>query len=92
MQINLFATFRLNAGFKHLDLDLPAGVTIHQAVVEIATQHPILRKDWLDENDQIHAHVHIFLNGVDYATLPLGQDTPLQPTDSLDFFPPVAGG
>jgi sulfur-carrier protein len=92
MQANLYATFRLIAKTKTLTLDLPAGTTVLQAVDAILTHLPELRPHWLNQEGEMHAHVHGFINGKDIATLELGWQTPLQPEDVLDFFPPVAGG
>lgn len=92
MRVTLFANFREHAGVKSFDLDLPAQVTIQQAVEAIVQRYPALRRHWLNEAGEIHAHVHIFVNGEEYLTLPEAERTPLQPQDSLDFFPPVAGG
>ncbi len=92
MQVNLYATFRLIAKTKTLVLDLPAGTTVQQAVDVILAQLPELRSHWLNEDGDIHAHVHGFINGAEVPTLPLGWQTPLQPDAVLDFFPPVAGG
>lgn len=92
MHINLYATFRLAAGAKTIALDLPAGVTVRQAVQATVVLYPALRVHWLNEAGEIHAHVHCLLNGDDVASLPQGWQTPLAPDDTLDFFPPVAGG
>lgn len=92
MQVNLYATFRLIAGTHSLTLDLPEGSTVRQAVDEILARLPDLRPHWVNAQNEIHAHVHGFVNGKDVSTLPQGWDTPLQSGDVLDFFPPVAGG
>jgi molybdopterin synthase sulfur carrier subunit len=92
MQVNLYATFRLLAGVKSFSLDLPDGVNVTQAIQEIVHCHPVLRTHWLGEDGTLHAHVHVFVNGEDAATLPEGLDTKLHQEDTLDFFPPVAGG
>ena len=92
MIANLYATFRLHAGVKTLQLDLPGGTCVQDAVYEIVTRLPALRIDWLDDEGALHAHVHIFINGNDIAGMPDGLRTALQPEDVLDFFPPVAGG
>ena len=92
MQVNLYATFRILAGARRFDIELPAGTTLRQAVDAIVAACPALGNHWLDEHGEIHAHVHGLINGQDAATLPAGWDTPLEPTDVLDFFPPVAGG
>ena len=92
MQFNLYATFRLLAGKKTFAVDLPEGTTVRQAVHALVDQVPVLRTHWLDDTGDIHAHVHIFVNGHDVQNMTAGADTPLKPEDVLDFFPPVGGG
>lgn len=92
MQFNLYATFRLLAGVKTINLDLPGGTTVRQAVHAVVAERPVLRSHWLDDAGDIHAHVHIFINGHDVQNMELGEDTPLKQGDVLDFFPPVGGG
>jgi molybdopterin converting factor small subunit len=92
MQVNLYANFRLHAGVKTFYLDLPPGTNVYQAVLQIVSQYPPLRKDWLDENDCLNAHVHVFIDGSEVGSLPESLDTLLQPENVLDFFPPIAGG
>lgn len=92
MQFNLYATFRLLAGMKTLNLDLPAGTTVRQAVHAVVEHSPVLRLHWLDDAGEIHAHVHIFINGHDVQNMELKDQTPLNEGDVLDFFPPVGGG
>jgi molybdopterin synthase sulfur carrier subunit len=92
IKVRLFATFRLLAGIKSLELNLPAGATVQDAVLAIVGQIPALRPHWLDESDELHAHVHILLDGEDVMTLPDGLRSKLMADSVLDFFPPVAGG
>jgi molybdopterin synthase sulfur carrier subunit len=92
IKVRLFATFRLLAGIKSLDLDLPAGTSVQDAVLAIVEQIPLLRPHWLDESGELHAHVHILLDGEDVTTLPDGLQSQLMADSALDFFPPVVGG
>ncbi|HAL17058.1 MAG TPA: MoaD/ThiS family protein [Anaerolineaceae bacterium] len=92
MQINLYATFRLIAGQRTLDIQLAPGATARQAVIAVLEQAPDLRTHWVNEQGEIHAHVHGFINGNEIPTLERGWDTPLHPDDIMDFIPPVAGG
>jgi len=92
MKIQLYATFRLAAGVKTIRLDLPTGNDVSQALAAAVEVHPVLRLHWLNDSGEIHAHVHCLLNGNDVSSLPLQWQTPLQPEDTLDIFPPVAGG
>ncbi len=92
MQANLYATFRLLAGIKTVPVDLPEGSTISQAVGAVVEQYPVLRPHWFDADGEIHAHVHIFVDGEDAQNLAQGLQTPLKAGAVLDFFPPVGGG
>jgi sulfur-carrier protein len=92
MQVNLYATFRLQAGVRRFELELPTGTTLQNAIKAIVFHYPVLHQHWLDEDGSLYAHVHAFINGTDAGTLPDGLDTPLKTDDVLDFFPPVAGG
>ena len=92
IQVNLLATFRLHAGIKTFNLDLPENTSVRQAVAEIIRRYPALRADWLDEQGELHAHVHIIVDGEEVSTLPDGPETRLQANAVLEFFPPVAGG
>ena len=92
MQFNLYATFRLLAKVKTTSLDLPDGTTVREAVNALVAHYPVLRPHWLDKEGEIHAHVHIFVNGEDVLNMEQGVETSLQPEDVLDFFPPVGGG
>lgn len=92
MQFNLYATFRLLAKVKTISLDLPGGTTVREAVNALVSYYPVLRPHWLDKAGEIHAHVHIFINGEDVLNMEQGVETSLQPEDVLDFIPPVGGG
>jgi MoaD family protein len=92
MQINLYATFRLIAGCKSLTLDLPTGTPLRAAIDEILRQLPDLRRHWVTDEGEMHAHVHVLINGQEATTLEGGWMTPLKPDDVVDFIPPVAGG
>ena len=92
MQFNLFATFRLLAGVKSLEIDLPQGTTVRQAVHAVVEQQPVLRPHWLDDDGDVHAHVHIFVNGEDVQNMEGKLDSPLPAGAVIDFLPPVGGG
>jgi molybdopterin synthase sulfur carrier subunit len=92
IQVNLIATFKMIAGKNGLTLDLPEGKTVKDAVTAVLLKVPALRPHWLNDQGEIHAHVHIYLNGDDVNTLLDGMETVLKNNDELDFIPPVAGG
>ena len=42
-----------------MEIDLPEGTTIRQAVNAMVERCPALRPHWLDESGELHAHVHV---------------------------------
>lgn len=92
IKVNLYATFKLIAGQKKFTLLLPEQTTVQKAVMLFLESVPILRPHWLNQQDELHAHVHTFLNGIDISTLPSGLETRVTDGDTLEFIPPVAGG
>jgi molybdopterin converting factor small subunit len=92
IEVNLFATFKMIAGKKTISLNLPEETSIREVILLTLKQIPALKPHWMDQKGEIHGHVHIFLNGDDISTLPLGIDSKLSDQDTLDFIPPVAGG
>jgi molybdopterin synthase sulfur carrier subunit len=90
--VHLFATFKVIAGQKQCEISLPEDTTVIQAIHAIVEQVPVLKPHWINENGDLQAHVHVFLNGREIPTLPHGWDTILHSGDTVDFIPPVAGG
>ncbi|MEM5775909.1 MAG: ubiquitin-like small modifier protein 1 [Anaerolineaceae bacterium] len=92
MRINLYASFREHAGVKQFDLPVSSATTVHDAIHQIIRLYPALQNAWMDQNGELHAHVQVSLNQVDIFALPDGLSTPVQNSDTLDFFPPIHGG
>ena len=92
MQVNFYATFRPIVGGKTVEFDLPAGTTPARLLQAIIGAYPALQPQLLDENGMLFNHVHIFINGRDVQYLPQALETPLDPQDKVDIFPPVGGG
>ena len=63
MQVNLYATFRLIAGQRSLEINLPPGSTARQAVAAVLLAVPDLRAHWVNAEGELHAHVHALLTG-----------------------------
>lgn len=92
MQINFYATLRQVVGGKTVDLPIPEGSTISQLLEIVVEYYPGLRRELLDENEQLYGHVHVFINGRDAPHLDEGMDTVLQSGDTVNIFPAVGGG
>ncbi len=92
MKVNFYATLRQIVGQKTVELDLPEGTTAIQLVEAVMEQHPRMRPELVDENGDLHGHIHVFVNGRDAPFLENQMDTVVKPTDKIDIFPPVGGG
>lgn len=92
VKINFFATLRQITGQKTVELPLPPDVTVRQLVEEVVTHFPPMRPELLDEADELHRHVHVFVNGRDAPFLSEGMETIIKPTDTINIFPAVGGG
>ncbi|MEI8131288.1 MAG: ubiquitin-like small modifier protein 1 [Leptolinea sp.] len=90
--VNLFGTYRLEAGVKTFQLDVPARRTAGKAILEVLQNYPVLNKYWMTSAGELFPHVVVVLNGRDIYSLPDKLDTHLQVGDQLGFFPPLAGG
>jgi molybdopterin synthase sulfur carrier subunit len=92
MKINFYATYRQVVGGKTVDVPISDGITVRQLIDAIITRYPQLRTEMFDENGELYRSVHVFVNGRDAPLLANGLETVLQPDDSVNIFPPVAGG
>ncbi len=92
MNVNFYATFRTLVGQKTVYVDLPASSNLDQLVQTLLAQYPALASLMLDAEGKLQSHVHLFVNGRDFPFLPEALQTVLNEHDSIDIFPPVAGG
>jgi sulfur-carrier protein len=91
MDINFYATLRLITGKKTVPLDLPDGVTVREMLESCFELYPALRKELMC-GEELHGHVHVFVNGRDVPYLEKTLETQISATDKLDIFPAVGGG
>ena len=92
MNVNFYATLRLTAGAKAVDVPLPAGTTVRGLLDAVIERYPSMREDLFDESGALYPHVHVFINGRDAPYLEKALETVLEPTDSVDLFPAIGGG
>lgn len=92
MDVHFFATLRQITGQKTVKFDLAEGATIRDLVDAIINRFPPLRRELLNQNGELWPHVHVFINGRDAPFLADGLDTVLTTDDTVNIFPPVAGG
>src|SRR6266851_3919918 len=76
--VRLFASYREAAGVGHIELDLPLGAKVRDAIAEIAKRHPLIT-----EGRKV-----VIARNRDYVT----PDEPLADGDEVALIPPVSGG
>ncbi len=78
VNVRLFASYREAAGVGHIQLDLPPGATVKDAIHAILREHPLVA-----EGRQV-----VIARNRDYV----GVDEPLADGDEVALIPPVSGG
>ena len=78
MLVRLFASYREAAGVGRMELELPPGATVKDAIFKILKDHPLIA-----EGRQI-----VIAKNHDYVT----PDEPLADGDEVALIPPVSGG
>ncbi len=76
--VRLFASYREAAGVGRIDLELPAGATVRDAITEIARRHPLITE----------GRSVVIARNQEYV----GPDEPLADGDEVALIPPVSGG
>ncbi len=92
MQVKFYAALRQIVGSKMVQVQLDPGDTVRSVLMRLTGQFPELGRAVWDEAGHLTDYVHVFVNGREVKYLPDKLDTRLQETNSLDVFPPVAGG
>ena len=92
MEVNFFATLRQITGQKTVVFDLANNATVRDLVDAVVERFPPIRRELLNEEGELWPHVHVFINGRDTPYLQNGMETVLEPNDTVNIFPPVAGG
>ena len=92
MRISFYATLRKIVGQKHVELSLPEECTLHAVLAAVIEAYPDLREEVLDESGKLDRYIHLFVNGRSSKFLEAGMDTVVDGSQTVEFFPAVAGG
>lgn len=92
MKVNFFATLRDIAGGKVVEFDVDHGVTARELLDAIIQKFPLMKKELLNENGDMHGHVHFFINGRDVQFTDEKFQTKIMQEDTVNIFPAVGGG
>jgi molybdopterin synthase sulfur carrier subunit len=90
IEAKLYATLRAIAGGKSVTLERQPD-TVGAALEELSSRFPDLRAGLFDDDGAVRPFVAVMVNGRDIRHLE-SVDTPLEDGDTLDIFPPIAGG
>lgn len=86
MLARLHSTLRGHTGQRAVDLDLPDGATVRQALAALVEQVPALDGLLLDVRGEMQPTIMVFRSGRNVDLLD-GGDTTLQAGHVLDIFP-----
>jgi molybdopterin synthase sulfur carrier subunit len=92
MRVSFFATLRKIVGSKHVELDLPDPVRLRDVLAAVLDSYPDLGDELVDETGSLSRHVHLFVDGRSSKWLADGMDSKVDGSQSVEFFPAVAGG
>jgi MoaD family protein len=92
VKVNFFATFRPMVGGKTVQVDFVEGSTLRQLLQVLIAHYPALGHALFDESENLHRHVHVFVNGRDWVYLADQLETHIKAEDVINIFPPVGGG
>ena len=92
MRVDFYATLRQIVGTKTVDFPLPDGSTIGHLLEEVFIRYPAMRSELLDDEGQLHGHVHVLVNGRDVPYLENTLNTVIYIDDTISIFPAVGGG
>src|ERR1700677_1648221 len=69
-----------------------AAATVGQALDELTSTHPELKKHLYSEEGKLRAFVNVYLNDEDIRSLTEKDNTAVKDSDSLSIIPSIAGG
>lgn len=92
MKVKFFATLRAIVGGKEVEIPLQGTITARQLFDQILETYPALRPELLDDDGNMHGHVHFFINGRDIQFHEDAWSRPIEPEDTVTVFPAIGGG
>ena len=92
MRVKFYATLREIVGGKEVDIPLNDAVTAQELFDKMIALYPALRKELLDDDGNMHGHVHFFINGRDIQFHDETWAKRIMPDDVVTVFPAIGGG
>jgi adenylyltransferase/sulfurtransferase len=69
-----------------------AATTVGDALAQLTTRHPDLKKHLYSEEGKLRSFVNVYLNDEDVRYLPEKETTAVTDADALSIIPSIAGG
>jgi MoaD family protein len=91
VRVSLYFPFREEIPENPVELELPEGAVVGQAVEALVSRYPSLRPRFYDAQGQIHRHISALVNGVSIQ-FQRGWSTPLSDGAEVVLLPPIGGG
>lgn len=91
MQVRFYATLRAIVGDKTIDVPIEPGATVMDLARAVVEMHPPLAEYVFDDEGAIARTVHFMIDGRNARWLD-GPATVIEAGQSVDVFPPTAGG
>jgi molybdopterin converting factor small subunit len=90
MKIHIPTPLRVFTGKQ--DTVQVAATTVGEALAELTTQHPDLKKHLYSDEGKLRSFVNVYLNDEDVRYLPGKESTAVTEKDALSIIPSIAGG
>ena len=90
--MKIFIPTPLRVYADNQDTVLVEAKTVGEALAQLTSQHPELKKHLYSEEGKLRSFVNIYLNEEDVRYLPEKDTTPVTDSDSLSIIPSIAGG
>ncbi len=91
MRVRIYATLRELVGSSAIDLQIPEATDVRRVLQRAGAEYPKLGNKLWDGNGQLNRSIQVLVNGRSILFMS-GLETPVQPGDKVDLFPPVGGG
>jgi len=90
MKIQIPTPLRIYTGKQ--DTVVVKAKTVSEALSQLTSQHPDVRKHLFSEEGKLRSFVNVYLNDDDVRYLPEKEITAVTDTDTLSIIPSIAGG
>ena len=92
MKIEFYGVYRLSIGIKTVELEMPQGATIFDALKAISKRFPTLQNEMFNQSGDIYPYQPLYINGRNPRLLEDGLQTIVKPDDVLCIFSPISSG